>query len=162
MRRTRMTTQIARRQLISRAALFAGVAAVMPLAQARGGAPSGAVPAASPPAAPTAAAGAPAAPTTAAAAPTAIQAAVGKGSTVINFWNGLTGADGAGMVRIVDRYAQANPNVTVKIQMIPWATFYNKLSASLVAGDPPEMWIQHSEDVIRFDSKGLEIGRAHV
>lgn len=95
---------------------------------------------------------APAAP---AAAPTAIVAEAGKGSTVINFWNGLTGSDGQGMVRIVQRFADENPEVSVKIQMIAWRTFYDKLSASLVAGNPPEMWIQHSEDVIRYSSKGL-------
>lgn len=88
-------------------------------------------------------------------APTAVVAEAGKGSTVINFWNGLTGSDGQGMVRIVKRFTDENPDVTVKIQMIAWRTFYDKLSASLVAGNPPEMWIQHSEDVIRYASKGL-------
>jgi ABC-type glycerol-3-phosphate transport system substrate-binding protein len=74
---------------------------------------------------------------------------------VINFWNGLTGADGQGMVRLMQRYAEQNKEVTVKIQMIPWRTFYDKLSASLVAGTPPEMWIFHSEQVIRYASRGL-------
>jgi ABC-type glycerol-3-phosphate transport system substrate-binding protein len=102
-----------------------------------------------------AAAPAPANPAAPAPAPTAIVAQAGKGSTVINFWNGLTGSDGQGMVRIVERFSEANPDVSVKIQMIAWRTFYDKLSASLVAGSPPEMWIQHSEDVIRYASKGL-------
>lgn len=99
--------------------------------------------------------GAPASNTGPTPVPTAIVAEAGQGSTVINFWNGLTGADGQGMVRIVQRFAKDNPDVSVKIQMIAWRTFYDKLSASLVAGNPPEMWIQHSEDVIRYASKGL-------
>jgi ABC-type glycerol-3-phosphate transport system substrate-binding protein len=105
---------------------------------------------------PTAAAGAPAA-APAGPTPTAtpILAEAGKGSTVINFWNGLTGSDGQGMVRIVERWAQEDPDIQVKIQMIAWRTFYDKLSASLVAGNPPEMWIFHSEQVIRYSSKGL-------
>lgn len=91
------------------------------------------------------------------AAPTAtpILAEAGRGATVINFWNGLTGADGQGMVRLVQRYAEQNKDVTVKIQMIPWRVFYDKLSASLVAGNPPDMWIFHSEQVIRYASRGL-------
>jgi ABC-type glycerol-3-phosphate transport system substrate-binding protein len=86
---------------------------------------------------------------------TPILAEAGKGATVINFWNGLTGADGQGMVRIMERWAEKNPEVNVKIQMIAWRTFYDKLSASLVAGAPPEMWIFHSEQVIRYADKGL-------
>lgn len=144
-------------------------AATKPAGAAATTAPAGAAATTAPAGAPTtAAAGAAAAATKpgnpaaaaapaggAAAAPTAIVAQAGKGATQINFWNGLTGADGAGMVRIVQTYAEKAPDVSVKIQMIAWRTFYDKLSASLVAGDPPEMWIQHSEDVIRYSSKGL-------
>ncbi|MCC6627963.1 MAG: ABC transporter substrate-binding protein [Chloroflexi bacterium] len=94
-------------------------------------------------------------------APTATplpEAAIGKGATVVNFWNGLTGQDGEGMQRLMEKYAQVNPEVTVKFQRIVWRTFYDKLSASLVAGNPPEMWIFHSEQVIRFASRGLMKG----
>jgi multiple sugar transport system substrate-binding protein len=94
-------------------------------------------------------------------APTATplpEANIGRGATVINFWNGLTGNDGEGMQRLMEKYAQQNPEVTVKFQRIVWRTFYDKLSASLVAGNPPEMWIFHSEQVIRFASRGLMKG----
>ncbi|HEX2036480.1 MAG TPA: ABC transporter substrate-binding protein [Chloroflexota bacterium] len=103
---------------------------------------------------PTSAAGA-AAQATAGPTATPIQAEAGRGATTINFWNGLTGSDGEGMVRLMQRYAQQNPEVTVKIQMIAWRTFYDKLSNSIVAGSPPEMWIFHSEQVIRYASRGL-------
>ncbi|MGH2369584.1 MAG: ABC transporter substrate-binding protein, partial [Chloroflexota bacterium] len=86
---------------------------------------------------------------------TPIRAEAGQGATVIDFWNGLTGPDGEGMVRLVQRFAEQNPDVTVKIQMIVWRTFYDKLSASLVAGNPPDMWIFHSEQVIRYASRNL-------
>jgi ABC-type glycerol-3-phosphate transport system substrate-binding protein len=82
-------------------------------------------------------------------------AEAGRGSTVINFWNGLTGPDGEGMQRLVERYTQQNADITVKMQRIPWRTFYDKFSASLVAGNPPEMAIFHSEQVIRYSSRGL-------
>jgi len=88
-------------------------------------------------------------------APTPIVAEAGQGSTIINFWNGLTGPDGEGMQRLVERYTQQNGDVTVKMQRIPWRTFYDKFSASLVAGNPPEMAIFHSEQVIRYSSRGL-------
>jgi multiple sugar transport system substrate-binding protein len=88
--------------------------------------------------------------------PTAIPAAdLGSGGTVINFWNGLTGNDGEGMQRLMERYARENPQVRINFQRIIWRTFYDKLSASLVAGSPPEMWIFHSEQVIRYASRGL-------
>lgn len=86
---------------------------------------------------------------------TPIVGEAGKGATVIQFWNGLTGTDGEGMQRLMEKWAQQNPEVTVKHQRIPWSTFYNKLSSSLVAGSPPEMWIFHSEQVIRYASRGL-------
>src|ERR687885_389653 len=75
---------------------------------------------------PTPAAGA--AEATPAATATPIFAEAGRGGTVINFWNGLTGADGAGMVRLMQRYAEQKKDVTGKIQMIAWRTFYDKLS----------------------------------
>ena len=87
--------------------------------------------------------------------PTAIVGEAGKGATVIQFWNGLTGTDGEGMQRLMEKWAQQNTEVTVKHQRIPWATFYTKLSSSLVAGSPPEMWIFHSEQIIRYASRGL-------
>src|SRR5262245_54139161 len=117
--------------------------------------PAAAAPTAAAPAAATstpAPAGGAAAPTGPTPTATPILAEAGKGSTVINFWNGLTGSDGQGMVRIVERWAQEDPEIQVKIQMIAWRTFYDKLSASLVAGSPPEMWIFHSEQVIRYSS----------
>jgi multiple sugar transport system substrate-binding protein len=88
--------------------------------------------------------------------PTAIPSAnLGSGGTVINFWCGLTGNDGEGMQRLMERYVQQNPQVTINFQRIVWRTFYDKLSASLVANNPPEMWIFHSEQVIRYASRGL-------
>ena len=80
----------------------------------------------------------------AAAAEEAIVSAAGSGQVVLDYWNGLTGDDGVIMIKIVQKFAQANPEVTIKMQRIPWGIYFEKLLPAMVAGAGPDVFILHA------------------
>ena len=60
---------------------------------------------------------------------------------VINYWNGFTGPDGKTMTAMVQQFQQENPDIEVKMQLIPWGTYYDKLTLSLAYGGAPDVFI---------------------
>ncbi|WP_125206082.1 ABC transporter substrate-binding protein [Capsulimonas corticalis] len=66
------------------------------------------------------------------------------GKTVINFWNGFTGPDGKTMGKMVAQFEQENPDVQVNMQLIPWGTYYDKLTLSLAYGGAPDVFIMQA------------------
>lgn len=77
------------------------------------------------------------------------------GKTVIDFWNGFTGPDGKMMERIVRNFQKENPDVTVRMQIIPWGTYYDKLTLSLAYGGAPEVFIMHAARLPEYASFGV-------
>lgn len=67
----------------------------------------------------------------------------------IRFWNGFTGPDGATMERITQRFT-AQTGFPVKMQIIPWATYYDKLTLSLAYGDAPDLFVCHANRIAEF------------
>jgi len=63
---------------------------------------------------------------------------------VVNFWNGFTGPDGKTMAAIVKQFQADNPDVEVKMQIIPWGTYYDKLTLSLAYGGAPDVFIMQA------------------
>lgn len=71
---------------------------------------------------------------------------------VIDFWNGFTGPDGKTMTAMVQRFEAANPDVEVKMQIIPWATYYDKLTLSMAYGGAPDVFVVQSSRFPEFAS----------
>ncbi len=71
---------------------------------------------------------------------------------VLDFWNGFTGPDGKTMEKIVKRFQKQNPDVAVRMQIIPWGTYYDKLTLSLAYGGAPEVFIMHAARLPEFAS----------
>src|SRR5687767_9483103 len=44
------------------------------------------------------------------------------GKILLNFWNGFTGPDGRAMEKMVAQFQAQNPNIAVRMQVIPWGT----------------------------------------
>ncbi len=65
-------------------------------------------------------------------------------AVVLRFWNGFTGPDGATMEKIVRRFNREHPNIQVRMQIIPWSTYYDKVTLSLAYGGAPEVFILHA------------------
>ena len=42
---------------------------------------------------------------------------------VLDFWNGFTGPDGKTMEALARRFQAENPDVAVRMQIIPWGTY---------------------------------------
>ena len=79
-------------------------------------------------------------------------ATVPEGKVVLNFWNGFTGPDGKAMEEMVNHFRQKNPNIEVKMQTIPWGTYYDKLTLSLAYGGAPDVFVMHAARLPEFES----------
>lgn len=70
--------------------------------------------------------------------------------TTLRYWNGFTGPDGRTMLRLVQRFNAANPDVQVIMQRMDWATYYNKLFVAGLGGRAPEIFVLQTHSVARF------------
>jgi multiple sugar transport system substrate-binding protein len=75
-------------------------------------------------------------------------------SAEIRFWNGFTGPDGATMEKIVQRF-ERETGIRVKMQIIPWSTYYDKLLLSLAYGGAPDVFICHANRIAEFARYGV-------
>lgn len=67
-----------------------------------------------------------------------------EGVVVVDFWNGFSGPDGAQMEKIVRRFNQEHEGrIRVNMQIIPWGTFYDKVTLGLAFGGAPEVFVIH-------------------
>ncbi len=89
------------------------------------------------------------------AEPTAIVAEAGAGDIQLIYWNGLTGSDGVTMVEMVKQFTEENPGVAVRVEMMPWGTYFDKLLTSLVSGNPPDLFLLHEFEIPQFASQGV-------
>ena len=76
------------------------------------------------------------------------------GIAEVRFWNGFTGPDGKAMEALVTRFQAENPDVRVRMQIIPWGTYYDKLTLSLAYGGAPDVFIVHAARLPEYASFG--------
>ncbi len=86
---------------------------------------------------------------------TTIVAETGSGDLQLVYWNGLTGSDGSTMVEMVEAYARENEEVSVRVEMMQWETYFDKLITSLVSGSPPDLFLLHEFEIPQFASQGV-------
>lgn len=77
------------------------------------------------------------------------------GKTEIGFWNGFTGPDGKTMDALVRRFEHENPDVSVALQVIPWGTYYDKVTLSLAFGGAPDLFVIHAARISEFADFGV-------
>ena len=59
--------------------------------------------------------------------------------TTLTFWNGFTSTDGEVLQQIVDDFNASNEwNITIEMDVMPWATFNENLQAAIAAGNAPD------------------------
>ncbi len=74
----------------------------------------------------------------------------------INFWNGFSGPDGQQMEKIVQSFNQEHQGkIRVRMQIIPWGTFYDKVTLGLAFGGAPEVFVLHVNRFPEFASHGV-------
>ena len=79
----------------------------------------------------------------------------GSGGTQISFWNGLSGSDGVTLNEMIAQFVEENPDISVRTEIVDWATLYPKLQAAFVAGNPPDMFLLHAAEVPQFQNLGV-------
>src|SRR3569833_474394 len=72
------------------------------------------------------------------------------GRIILDFLNGFTGPDGKTMQGMVDQFQRENPDIKVRMQIIPWGTYYDKLTLSLAYGGAPDVFIVHAARLHEF------------
>jgi len=77
-----------------------------------------------------------------------------KGVLHLNFWNGFSGPDGATMERIVHQFNDEHPKIQVRMQIIPWGTYYDKVTLSLAFGGAPDVFVLHAQRVPEYATHG--------
>ena len=87
--------------------------------------------------------------------PTNTPSVVGTGNIQISFWNGLTGSDGVTLIDMLSQFADENPDISVTVEMIAWATLYQKLQTAFVAGTQPDVFLLHASEVPQYGSYGV-------
>ncbi len=94
---------------------------------------------------------------TATPAPTAtpVVADSGSGATKLVYWNGLTGGDGGVMQKMVDQFVKDNPDISIHSESYPWDVMFQKLTAAFVAGEAPDVFVLHTQDIPQFASLGV-------
>ncbi|MBN2471682.1 MAG: extracellular solute-binding protein [Anaerolineae bacterium] len=88
-------------------------------------------------------------------APTATPVTVGSGGLEISFWNGLTGSDGVTLIQMMNAFAEENPDISVVTEQIAWNDLYAKMQAAFVAGQPPDVFLLHGEEVPQYYDFGV-------
>lgn len=84
----------------------------------------------------------------------------GPGARVItlDFWNGFTGPDGVTMERVVRRFNRENRGIRVRMQIIPWNTYYDKVTLGLAYGGAPDVFILHASRLPEYaDSEAISV-----
>jgi multiple sugar transport system substrate-binding protein len=73
------------------------------------------------------------------------QAGGGNHVIQLEFWNGFSGPDGTTMERIVHEFNSTHPSIRVRMQIIPWGTYYDKVTLGLAFGGAPDVFIVHAD-----------------
>lgn len=73
---------------------------------------------------------------------------------ILDFWNGFTGPDGATMEKIVRRFNSEHTGIRVRMQIIPWSTYYDKVTLGLAYGGAPDVFILHASRMAEYADCG--------
>ncbi len=79
----------------------------------------------------------------------------GKADKPTVVWHGLGGADGATFAKMLQQYADQNPDVGVQSELYNWDVFFQKFPTAVAAGTPPDWSIFHAAEVPQMTSQGL-------
>jgi hypothetical protein len=71
-----------------------------------------------------------------------------KGPKVtLEFWNGFTGGDGPFIQKMVEQFSSEHKNVQVKMNIIEWADYYQKVPTAVASGKGPDVGIMHCDQL---------------
>lgn len=81
---------------------------------------------------------------------------MGSGKVVINMWDGIGASDGDVLSAMIKDFTTENPDISVKRQIMPWGTYFDKLAAAMVAGSGgPDFFVLWHSVVPQYARSGL-------
>ncbi len=75
-------------------------------------------------------------------------------NTPLRFWNGFSGPDGSTMKEIVERYNGGHPGARFDMQIIPWNTYYDKVTLGMAFGGAPDVFIMQVSRLPQYADTG--------
>jgi multiple sugar transport system substrate-binding protein len=75
------------------------------------------------------------------------------GHITLTYWNGFTGPDGPTVTKLVNEFNKTHPDITIKMSIMPWDVFYEKLLPALAAGDGPNIEAMDTQDLPQYAVK---------
>jgi multiple sugar transport system substrate-binding protein len=87
-------------------------------------------------------------------------AASGSGSSAgghvtLTYWNGFTGPDGPTVTALVNQFNKSHPNITIKMSIMPWDVFYQKLLPAFASGNAPDIVAMDTQQLPQYASKNV-------
>jgi multiple sugar transport system substrate-binding protein len=76
-----------------------------------------------------------------------------SGHITLTYWNGFTGPDGPTVTKLVNEFNSTHKNITIKMSIMPWDVFYEKLLPALAAGDGPSIEAMDTQELPQYASK---------
>lgn len=78
-----------------------------------------------------------------------------SGKVTLTFWNGFTASDGEVLKSIVDKYNADNKDtVEIKMDIMPWANFNEKLPSSIATNSGPSFVLMNLGDTANYIQNG--------
>jgi multiple sugar transport system substrate-binding protein len=65
----------------------------------------------------------------------------------IEYWNGFTGGDGPAMRRLVEEFNASQDLIRVRMNVVQWAQYYQRVIAAVHAGKGPDVGAMHVEQL---------------
>lgn len=65
----------------------------------------------------------------------------------LEYWNGFTGGDGPAMREIVARFNESQDLIRVRMNVVQWAQYYQRVVAAVHAGKGPDIGAMHVEQL---------------
>src|SRR3712207_1059748 len=65
----------------------------------------------------------------------------------LEYWNGFTGGDGPAMRQLVADFNASQDRITVNMNVVQWAQYYQRVIAAVHAGKGPDVGAMHVEQL---------------
>ncbi len=75
--------------------------------------------------------------------------------TELTYWIPFSGTDARPMAEMVRLFNESHPESFVRMHLIQWPDYYDKLLTSIQAGQPPDIAVLHSSRLEEFYAKNL-------
>jgi len=75
----------------------------------------------------------------------------------ITFWTLFGGGEGHIMTNLINQFNKEQNEIFVKEQPIDWGEYYNKLLASMVGGNPPDLAVMHLSKLPDYVERGTVV-----